>query len=180
VKIYFIERISDGLIFNGFQEGGRPPLEGMLRVKEVAVSLLGGAPEDWTVRHAAVDRTPGTVIRLIERATSGWPGFTAHQAPLLSIDGLSAVLSRGWFPGCRIMAQDDSYEFSSPAQDQGIALDVVEDGSGLIQFQPYTWDPDTETKGDLPAGLALILADLLRGILPAGAQSLTELQGEEG
>lgn|GEM_PF-5733319 len=180
MKIYFIERNSDGLIFNGFQEGGQPPLEGMLRVKEVAVSILGGAVEDWVVRSTDIDREPGKVIRLIERLTSGQPGFTAHQAALLSIEGLSAVLSRGWFPGCRIMTQDDSYDISSLDQDQGVALDVVEDGGGLIQLQPYTWDPDTESKADLPADLTLILADLLRGVLPAGAQSLDALREEEG
>lgn len=177
MKIYFIERQSDGLIFNSVQTGGQPPKDDQLRRKETAVSILGGSVEDWTGRMIEIEPQEGKVIRLIE--ADGQGGYTVSQDQMLKTTGLAATLSKGWFGGCKVMAANDVHTFSSPGADTGIALDIIEDDTtGAIELQPYTWDPATETKADPPAGVTVIQADLLRGVLPAGASSLDQLEEE--
>ncbi|MBW1712948.1 MAG: hypothetical protein JRJ59_07360, partial [Deltaproteobacteria bacterium] len=106
--------------------------------------------------------------------------YTVHQGRLLTTDGLTATLSRGWFGGCKILSDDDCHTFDSPQQETAIALHVVEEtASGQISLQPYVWDPQTEVKGDSPAGCLVLQADLLRGVLPAGATSLDDLEEED-
>ena len=81
-----------------------------------------------------------------------------------------------------VVVEADSYTFSAPASDTALALDVALDPQGSVQLQPYQWDPQAEppeTKGDLPLGWTLVEADVLRGVLPAGAGSLDELGKEE-
>jgi len=176
MNIHFIER-SDGLIFNSVQVGGAPPKADQLRRKETAVSFLGGMVEDWTGRSVEYTPQEGKVIRLIE--TDGQGGYTVHQDQLFKTIELAATVTTGWFGGCKVMPADDVYAFGSPATDTAIALDVVEDdATGAIELQPYTWDPAAEIKADPPAGVTVIQADILRGVLPAGASSLDQLEEE--
>jgi hypothetical protein len=104
----------------------------------------------------------------------------AYPAAPLTLAGLRVTLGLGhvWGERHAEATAEDSLTFAAPAADQGIALDVVQDEAGLVQLQPYAWDPATETKGALPEGLTLIQADVLRGILPAGASSLNQLEEE--
>ena len=176
-RIYFIERISDGLVFNSIQNGGQLPKDDQLRRKEVAVSILGGSVDDWAGRSAEYEPEEGKTVRLVE--VDGQGGYTVSQDQMLKATGLAATLSKGWFGGCKVMAANDVHTFSSPGADTGIALDVVEDdATGAIELQPYTWDPAAETKADPPTGATVIQADLLRGVLPAGASSLDQLEEE--
>ncbi len=180
MEIYSIER-DDGLIFNSCQPGGSPPMDDQLRRKEVAVSILGGSVADWTGKETDYTPEAGKIIRLIE--ADGQGGYTVHQDELIKTSGMMATLSKGWFGGCVIMPEDDSHEFASSASERSLALDVVrDDTTGIIELQPYTWDhlaDPPQVKSSPPAGVTVLKEDILRGILPAGADSLDQLMIEE-
>ncbi|MBW2619130.1 MAG: hypothetical protein JRC92_09670 [Deltaproteobacteria bacterium] len=175
-RIYFIERISDGLIFNGWLPG---PQSGSNISAWIAAAVreVGGSAEDWSLSSAEYEPEADKTVRLIEPDGAG--GYTISQDQMLKTAGLAATLTKGWFGGCKVMAANDVHTFSSPGTDTAIALDVVKDDvTGAIELQPYTWDPATESKADPPAGVTVIQADLLRGVLPAGASSLDQLEEE--
>ncbi len=140
-----------------------------------AAAMMGGEPEEWELEEIEAESLE--TVRLIE--PDGQGGYTISYGNMIEIDGLTATLTRGWVSGAKV-TEGDAHVFDSPAQDTAIALDVVEDdATGEIVLQPYTWNPDAETKADPPEGYFVLWADILRGILPAGASSLNQLQ-EEG
>ena len=102
-------------------------------------------------------------------------------AAKLTFDGLTAILSPGHVFGERHgeLAQSDSYTFSSPAFATAVALDLVTDVvTGALDLQAYAWSPGLD-RPPLPAGVAAVKTDLLRGLLPARATGLDQLQVEE-
>lgn len=104
-----------------------------------------------------------------------------HPPAKLSMAALTATLEAGYLiiDGQPVIIAADPYTFGFPVDDLGVALDVVRDDQDEIGLYVYTWDPGSEEKPDLPAGFELIRADVLRGILPAGAADLAEIQLEE-
>ena len=102
----------------------------------------------------------------------------------LTLTGLTAFLGTGHVFGDihAEVTEEDSYTFAQPETEVAIALDLVQDQEGLVQLQPYQWNPQAdpaETKGNPPSGVTVVKVDLVRGILPVGAGSLAELV-EEG
>ncbi len=111
---------------------------------------------------------------------------STYPAAEVSTAGLTATLSTGhlWTDSGHFEnTAEDAHTFEAPAADTAVALDVVvEDATGAILLAYYTWNhlaEPPETKGDPPAGHTVLISDVLRGILPAGATSLDQLTPEE-
>lgn len=108
------------------------------------------------------------------------------DAAEVAMSGLTVSLSAGHLFtdfGHFENTESDSHTFDSPAQDLALAVDIMKnDAADSIQLAYYTWDPaavPAEDKGDPPSGYTVVQADVLRGILPAEAADLSELQPEE-
>jgi len=78
MKIYFVERISDGLI-HGSQACLNPPTEDNRRSREVAAEIHGGLPDDWQGRVIEIEPIPDQDIESI--AADGKGGYMVTQKP---------------------------------------------------------------------------------------------------
>lgn len=104
----------------------------------------------------------------------------------ITTNGLAVTLSVGYLldpDGQPIIVEgEDAHTFDSPAADIALAVDVIQnEADGSIELGYNTWDPaavPAQTKGDPPDGYRVLVADLVRGILPAGSTDLADLQEE--
>ena len=78
MKIYFVERISDGLI-HGSQACLNPPIDDNLRCRETAAEIHGGSADDWQGQTVEVELIPGQFIESIQADGKG--GYLVTQKP---------------------------------------------------------------------------------------------------
>ena len=108
-------------------------------------------------------------------------GLTFAQPLGIRVDGLTVHLDAGlYWSGSQTneVLTADSFTFTSPETDTAIAVDVIKNDQGVIELQVYEWDPDTEVKADPDPADTVILADVVRGVLTAGAENLDNLEDE--
>ncbi len=78
MKIYFVERISDGLT-HGSQACLNPPMDDNLRSREVAAEIHGDSSDDWVGRMVEIELKPDQYIESIKADGEG--GYTVTQRP---------------------------------------------------------------------------------------------------
>ena len=78
MKIYFVERISDGLT-HGSQACPNPPIDDNLRSREVAAEIHDGSPDDWQGRVVEAELIPDQYIESIKADGEG--GYVVTQKP---------------------------------------------------------------------------------------------------
>ncbi len=89
MKIYFAERVSDGLIHSS-QACLNPPIDDNLRSREVAAEIHGGTAKDWVGRMVEVELKPNHRLERIE--ADGGGGYVAIQTAIPAIEPIGESL----------------------------------------------------------------------------------------
>jgi len=95
MKVYYIYRPLDHLVYDSFQYGGAPPKDGMLAVRKLAVKDHGGSKEQWVVGEVEVAAheldLETEYITNIENPSSAKPRIVIATRPSKTSEGLARI-----------------------------------------------------------------------------------------